>query len=67
MSMFELRQSRIDREDQLDDLEQWDEFLNNQTLILKQRVLDAQKAYEDHGRHLVEREVFRQKLIESLK
>jgi hypothetical protein len=67
MSMFELRESRIDREDQLDDLEQWDEFLNNQTKILKQRIVDAQEAYEKHCRHMVEREAFRYQLQESLK
>ena len=67
MEMFKMRQSQLDREDQLEDLEQWDSFLHQQSDILFKRIAEAARIYDEHMSHMEAREVFRQKLKESLK
>lgn len=63
----EMRDSRMDREDQLDMMDDWEESHQRQLEALQAAVESAQIDLEAHKQWLVGRTMFREALVESLK
>jgi hypothetical protein len=63
----EMRDSRMDREDQLETMDDWEEAHHRQLAAMEAAVEAAQLDLEAHKQWLAGRAMFREALVESLK
>lgn len=63
---YELRKSKLDRQDQLEDHDKHTVWVDDQLLILESRVVSAQIELEKYRQYVSDRERFREQLVESL-
>jgi hypothetical protein len=64
---WEMRQSEMDRQDQLDMLDAYTPMQEKETARLEEAIEVAKRKLDDHLAFMDERAEFRQKLVESLK
>lgn len=62
----ELRESKLDRQDQLEMMNDWDESIARELAAKNKAVEVAMKELEDFSEYIISREKFRAKLKESL-
>lgn len=65
--MYTLRQSEMDRQDQLDMLDAWTPSLESDRKKLEDEVHKAMDKLKEHDIRMAERLSFRNKLVESLR